>query len=243
MEEKHTSKIDIKELLAKFELNNIVYNSEAYSDFKNFNDETLMTWLLNLEDIIKLNFEQKTYTKNIKDNLYKILSIYRERFKDINVLNKINELITMLNKSSETNAYKMLKYEFDTRYIEIVEKNLARMAKLFNMAEMEEYVTVSICTDYEFLKSLTSEAKDKFLDRAIGNFDYLTSLNYLITLYGHILSDIELLDKIFDLLKCNMEISKYLRKRGLEQDGNLEDVYYESKVCLKKIKKIQKGGL
>lgn len=230
--------VDVRTLLAKYELNSIIYNSETYEEFKNFSDETLMTWLLNLEDIIKLNFEQKTFSKNSKDNLYKLLSIYRERFKDSSILNKASELITILNKSDETNVYGMLKKEFDIRYMSIVERSLVRMSKLFDINDIETFVTDSICSDYNFFKSLVEDNDATFFDLTSCDFMYLTSLSYLLSHYAYILKDKKIMDKILRLLKCNMEMSKDLKQRKID-DGNLEDVYYESRACLKKIKKLR----
>lgn len=237
MKETINEQVDIKTLLAKYELKTIIYDSEVYKEFKNFNDETLKTWLLNLEDVIKLNFEQKIYSKNVKNNLYKLLSIYRERFKEDYILNKVNELITILNKSDETNVYGMLKKEFDIRYMGIVERSLTH--KFYDNNDMESWVTDSICLDYNFLKSLVDDNDVDFLNLAMSDFIYLTSLNYLLTNYSYILKDKKIIDKILKLLKCNMEISKDLKRRGIDADGNLEDVYHESKACLKKIKKLK----
>lgn len=231
--------IDVKTLLAKYELNSVIYDSESYRQLKNFNDETLMTWLLNLEDIIKLNFEQKTFSKNVKDNLYKLLSIYRERFKDSFILNKVNELIIILNKSDETNVYGMLKKEFDIRYISIVERSLVRMSKLFDMNDIENFVTDSICSDYNFLKSLVDDNDATFCDLTSCDLIYLTSLSYLLNHYSYILKDKKIIDKILRLLEYNMETSKDLKQRGIDADGDLEDVYYESKSCLRKIQKLR----
>lgn len=239
MKETIKEQIDIKTLLAKYELKTIIYDSEAYKEFKSFDDETLKIWLSNLEDVIKLNLEQKIYSKNVKDNLYKILSIYRERFKESYILNKVNELITILNKSDETNVYGMLKKEFDIRYMSIAKRSLVRMSKLFDINDIEGFVIDSICSDYNFLKSLVDDNDAIFFDLTSCDFIYLTSLSYLLNHYAYILKDKKIIDKILRLLKCNMEISKDLKQRGLEQDGDLEDVYYESKACLKKIKKLK----
>lgn len=235
--------IDANLLLNLFTTENMIYDPSYYDTAINLTDEGLMKVFEIIEVNVRHNYEQQIYRASVKKNLYRLLELFRDRFKDNDIINKTNELRSILNLSKEANALEMLSEEFRVRCLDILPKGQRKKYCYCYTNVVDEIVNRSISYDYYFFDSLIRQDKETFMNTHSGQYIPLTNLSNLLYRYPMILKDKVVIDRLLELLNQNIEISKDLRKRGLEQDGDLEDVYYESRLCLKKIKKIQKGGL
>lgn len=159
-------KISYESLLSEFVMENVIFNALYYKVAKTLNDIDLKLLLSELKDAINYNYEEQIYSESIKENLYRLLSIYRERFNDGEILNTVNELITILNKSDDKNAVAFICEEYQIRFFNQFSKKKQRKIYTLNIPEVEKVVYQSICNDYYFLKNLKILNHNQFLGYA-----------------------------------------------------------------------------
>ncbi len=229
--------IDDNLLLKLFATENIIYDPSYYDIAINLTDEQLMKVLEIIEANIKHNYEQQIYRASVKENLYKLLEIFRDRFKDNDIIDKTNELRLILNLSKETNALEVLREEFRVRYLDIMPKGKRKKYRYCYTDVVEDLISRSISYDYYFFDSLIGQDKENFMNMNSGKYIPLTNLSNLLYRYPMILKDKMIIDRLLELLNQNIEISKDLRKRGLKNDGSVKDTKEQSVMCLKRIKK------
>lgn len=229
--------IDANLLLNLFATENMIYDPSYYDTAINLTDEKLMKVLEIIEVNIKHNYEQQIYRTSVKENLYKLLEIFRDRFKDNDIIDKTNELRLILNSSKEANALEVLGEEFRVRYLDIMPKIKRKKYHYCYTDVVEDLISRSISYDYYFFNSLMRQDKETFMNTNSGKYVSLTNLSNLLYRYPMILKDKMIIDRLLELLNQNIEISKDLRKKGLKIDGSVEDIKEESVMCLKRIKK------
>lgn len=236
----------IRNLKIEFFLQTIIFSSLGYDIVNKFDKEYLKKFLKQLQANIEVNLEWKAYSQSTKNNLYKILSLYRDNFKELEILNTINELITMLNKANTDNVENFLLAQFEIRYLN--KNNLKKIRKMgqINIFNVEESIYASIANDYFFLESLLSEDDDKFLVDNVCDQLSLASLKYMLEYCPDILQDSKIRKRIFELLECNISMAKQRCIEYENKETNKMDIFivpnevnYQSNDCLKKMKKIK----
>lgn len=211
-------------LLKIFLVQNIIFNPKFYELAKKYDDEELLYFFDELKTNIEYNFQNKIYSKTVKQRLFTILSIYEERFKDTNkeVYNMILHLKKILNKSGEDNVEFFLLEQFCNRHMNIFS---TKKLKKFNILDIENQIYCSMSKDLIFLCNLTEMDKETFIKETSSNLAMLFSLNYILISYPYIFTNKDLLDKVIGLLNYN-SLSK-------------KDIQIASKVCFQKIKKLK----
>lgn len=221
-----------KELLRTFFLTQAVAYSGILKPLIHSNNDELLKWLCNISNIIESNHITHVLSQDVKNTLYKILSMFRDRFNDSNVLNQVNELISLLNQSSEENYTQMMNKEFSDRILNIAPfKNSMKMKKL-DWGYLEQIIKSSICKDYGFFLGLIGESESEFLEQNVKSEWALTNISNLIVNYSKFLREQGLIDRIIKLLDYNISSPK-TREAVF---GSLQDC---SRICLKKIKRIK----
>ena len=231
--------VDTSLLLQLFATENIMYDPSYYDKAMTLNDDGLMEVLSILEVNIKHNYEQQIYPSSVKNNLYRLLQIYRDKYKNEAIINKTNELRSILNTSGEDNILDALRKEFRIRFLDIMPNRQRKNYCYCYRDKIETLVNQSISYDYYFFKSLVHEDKKEFIDIQRGRYIPLTNLSNLLYEFPFILKDKTTISKLLELLYENIEISKYLRKKGLNVEGEMEDTKDASNVCIKRIKKLK----
>ena len=229
--------VDTNLLLNLFSIDNMLHDPSYYDTAINLNDDQLMRMLNIIEASIRDNYEQQVYRTSVKKNLYRLLEIFRDRFKDNDIIDKTNELRLILNSSKETNALELLGEEFRVRYLDIMPKRERKKYRCCYTNVVEDLINRSISYDYYFFNSLIRQDKETFMNTHSGKYIALTNLSNLLHHYPMILKDKMIIDRLLELLNQNIEISKDLRRRGLKSDDSVEDIKEESVMCLKRIKK------
>ncbi len=195
------------------------------------NDE-LLKWLNNFSELIKDNYITHILSREIKNNLYSILSIFRNQFSDDSVLNQVNELISLLNQSSEENYVRMITDEFTDRVLCTMPIRKLISFKQDNFGELERIVKTSICKDHNFFVRLTKKTEQEFLGANVGSDWALTNLSNLLINYSEVLREQELIDRITKLLNYNLNLPK-------KEEPNFGSLQERSKICLRKIKRLK----
>ena len=221
-----------KEMLGQYFYTRAIIYDDSFKLFYNSSGNKIQTWLDNLSKLIYDNDKTHTLSMTVKDKLYKILSIFREKTDDFNILNQINELISLLNKSSEENYVQMITDEFANRVLNITPLNKIIEMKFRSWDLKEQMVTISFMEDSIFFIELTKTSESKFLKENIGSEIALPSISNLLVNHSEILKEPLIMDRIVKLLNYNIASPRPENSVF----GNLQD---SSKICLKKIKKIK----
>lgn len=196
------------------------------------NSDELLKWLHNFSKLIESNYETHVLSREIKNNLYRILFIFRNNFSDGEVLEQINRSILLLNNSTEENYVQMVTDEFNNRVLCTMPIRKLILFKSNNFEELEKIVKISICKDHNFFVRLTKESEKEFLDANVGSDWAPTNISNLLINYSEVLREPELMNRIMKLLNYNLS----LPKTGAPIFGSLQD---RSKVCLKRLKRLK----
>lgn len=220
------------QLITYFYIRALVYNRTLDDWFNTVDNNQLYFWLNYLDKFIRSGIKNNIFSLDIKNNLYRILSTFRNRTNDSSILNQVNELISLLNQSSEKGYERKMVDEFTTRVLRT--SPLKHLIKRIppNWELLEEMVIVSFMNDFTFLLGLTREPESSFLEANIGSDLAPSSISNLLIKHSWILREQALTDRIIKLLNYNISSSK-------SEDsifGNLQD---NSKICLKKIKRFK----
>lgn len=195
------------------------------------NDE-LLKWLYNFSALIESNYETHILSSEIKNNLYRILFIFRDKFSEVDVLEQVNRLILLLNNSTDENYVQMVTDEFINRVLCTMPIRKLIFFKTNNFEEVEKIVKTSICKDHNFFVRLTKESEKEFLDANVGSDWSLTNISNLIINYSEVLREPELMDRTMKLLNYNLSLPKV----DAPSFGSIQE---RSKVCLKRLKRLK----
>lgn len=224
--------VSYDKLINMFAFQNVIFNSLYHKLAQTLDNDELKSFLPDLYETINYNYQEQIYSSNIKDNFYRLFSVYREKFRDEDVLNTVNELITILNKSGDENALSFIFDQYEMRFSNQFSKRELRRIYAWNRFELERVVGQSICNDYYFLRELKMSSNDDFLEYASLQSLPLSNLTFMLINYPIFLKNEGLIPKILDLLYSNLE---RLKNEKLKLPG----IKYQTQDCLQKIRKLK----
>lgn len=227
---KQIIEVNKKQLKLAFATQMVIYSGDI-TFLNSLDNDDLINWLHNLSFVIYDNENTHILSPKVKYNLYEILSIFRDKFKDTDTLNQIGSLILSLNKTGYENYPKMMTDEFTDRVLRMTPLRKLIKIKELNFEYLENNVKISLCEDYSFFTNLMEESEDKFLDTNVGSNWALTNLCNLLSNYSPILKDDELISRITNLLNYNLALPK-------GEDTPFGTFHDHNKICLKKVKRL-----
>lgn len=188
------------DLIIHFYIRTLVYNHSSDDWFNTVDNNQLCFWLNNLDTFIRSGVKNNIFSLDIKNNLYRILSTFRDRSNDFSILNQVNELVSLLNKSSEKGYARMMVDEFTTRVLRIspLKKLIKRIPPDWEC--LEEMIIVSFMNDFNFFLGLTRCSESAFLELNIGSDLAPASIINLLIKHSWILREQALTDRIIKLL-------------------------------------------
>lgn len=220
----------VNNLLDGFMVNALVFGNNYQKFLKDLDNESLIGLLDYLEIYIKEN--SNIYSDNIKKHLYEILDYYCVRINDPEVLNRIKELVNILNQSIGADSKMFYVGQYRIRYAIYDNQN-----DIIDFRNLEKLVCKSIENDPIFLEQLLNCSEKEFLSYNAYNEVSLSNLNYLVSTYPEILQEKTLLSKIYKLLDINKEI-----KQPVNVESSMDYEYQKRlKGKSKKLKKIVKN--
>lgn len=228
-------RVKLNKLLEEFEINVIIYNHDFLNKLKEYDDEKLLQILDKLSEPIGINEEIHMYSKLEKDNLYDVLTYYRERFKNEEVYNKVNEYIRILNSSNDQFSGYYYLGQYHVRY-GVYEKYRKIAKEGINIDIIKEKTFASMINDYNFLFQLLYLDSAEFVLNNLGSELAFSNLNNLLFRYCYFILDPTLANKVMALLESNLNNME--TNCELERYNCSVDLGMKSKKLIKLIKKM-----
>lgn len=210
-------------LINRFFKDMIVFSSKVNDslDSIDFSEDDLYKFIQSICMDILNDYDYLYYDDNIKNNLFKILEVGREKYKSLNEM--INDSVSKLNLVQTS--------------IKIYQKELASRFDLLEKSDLQSKVDVlkrnihiSKANDFNFFTYLTDCDYKEFIEATKLNLIYLTNLNYLLNKYPYVV--LWEFEKVAGFLKENIEFTKD------KDDYDNKVLLNYSLNCCTKIKKI-----
>lgn len=201
-----------QKVLENLTLYNFLFSGDGYKYLQEQNDEDLLAILDIMEQTVRFNLQNNIFTNNIKQNIYKCLCVYKERFKGLEQIKDINELILLLNDSNDSRSKFFLRKQFIFNYINIISISCVFNA-LINIKSYEQQINQSLSSHLLFTSNLMNPAinVDDFVKKFLIDSNAVVSINYLWHCYPKIFMQDDVKEKIIALLRANQDfVEKYI---------------------------------
>lgn len=235
-----------EEIIQHFNLYYFIYSMEGSSLLKKMNDTEFFAFYDVMESIIKYNYLNNIFDGDIKRELYSCLGLYREKTKDETLLERINELITLLNKSNDVNFDDYFQKQFICHANNIcTHKQIEEV--LENFIDYKQQIYKIMANDVCLVSYLIDEelSIEEFIKTFLGKEYPMFTINYLINCYPELLKQEEIKEKINGLLLENSLFIKNYKKQvsignKLSYQIDDSDIMLFGKTSKKMMKKIKK---
>lgn len=234
-----------EQLLKTFVVSHFLFSGNAVDLLKNLDDLEFIDFYKVLKINIMNNAQSHIFTDNVKSVLYKVLNVYRERCKDNSFLEDINNMISVLNTSTDENSEKFLKSQFIAHYNTIIPNN-KKVRILNNIKDFEGIINETLSNDIYLYNSLIDSnlSMSEFIMKYLFK-DYMPTINYLLNCFPELFKQEGIKDKMYGLLLGNSLALKNPEKyTNLIKIHNInindEKLKILRKFSTKKLKKIKK---
>ena len=236
-----------EEIIQHFNLYHFIYGMEGSNLLKKMNEDDFFAFYDVIESIIKYNYLNNIFDGDIKRELYNCLGLYREKTKDETFLERINELITLLNKSNDVNLDDYFHKQFICHANNICTRKQIEEV-LENLIDYKQQIYKIMANDVCLVSHLIDEelSIEEFIKTFLGKEYPMFTINYLINCYPELFKQEEIKEKIIGLLLGNSLVIKDYKKQvnisnklGYQVDESEIMLFGKtSKKMMKKIKKI-----
>ena len=96
--------MNLDRIIEEFEAEHLLYTKEYYKELDQDEHADVEQILCKIGKKIESNEKTQIYNDQIRNNLYNILSVIRNKTEDIKIKEEVNRLITILNKTDKYNA-------------------------------------------------------------------------------------------------------------------------------------------
>lgn len=235
-----------EEIIQHFNLYHFIYGMEGARLLKKMDEDDFFAFYEVIESIINYNYLHNIFDSDVKKELYSCLGLYRERTKDETFLEKINELITLLNKSNDVNLDEYLKKQFICHANNIFTHKQVE-GVLENITDYKQQIYKIMANDVYVVNYLIDEkiCKEEFVKIFLGKEYPMFTINYFINCYPEIFKQEEIKKKINGLLLENSLVIKDYKKQvnisnKLGYQVNESEIRLFGKTSKKMMKKIKK---
>lgn len=236
-----------EEIVQHFNLYYFIYSMEGSNLLKKMNDTEFFAFYEVIENIINYNYLHNVFDNDVKKELYSCLGLYRERTKDETFLEKINDLIILLNKSNDANLNEYLQKQFICHSNNIfTHKQIESF--LESLTDYKQQIYSIMVNDVYLVSYLIDEnvCKEEFVKTFLGKECPMLTINYLINCYPELFKQEEIKEKIIGLLLGNSLVIRDYKKQvniSNKLGYKIDDIDImlfgkPSKKMMKKIKKI-----
>ena len=207
----------------------LVFSGEYKETISNLDEMFRRDAFENLCFYIQNNYFITEFDSNITNNLYHILNYFREFYHDSADVDLINNSIATLNKLN--NKKSIYVPEFNCRFKYIYNFRSRRDIIKHDMDYLKDSVNLSIINDVIFLENLFALDTFEFCEENKEKIIPLTNIMALMNDYPMIFKDEELVSKMLELLKINIENNS--NKNKYSNKLYLSSVLTEGKVLKK----------
>ncbi len=185
-------------------INFLIFSEDRKVCLNNLKEKTKRLVFTNLCFNIINNIYITRFDSNITNNIYSLLSEFREIYKnDANDVELINEAIATLNKLN--NKKSIYVSEFNIRFKYIYNFKMRREIIRNDMQYLKNSVDLSVISDAIFFEDMCTLSTIDFCDEHKGNFISLSNIMALVHNFPDVFKDDELTNKMLNLLETNIK--------------------------------------
>lgn len=228
--------MNLDRIIEEFEAEHLLYTKEYYKELDQDEHADVEQILCKIGKKIEYNEKTQIYNDQIRNNLYNILSVIRNKTEDIKIKEEVNRLITILNKTDKYNADEYMYAQIFNRF-KYFDKKGFTLINSENISGMEDEMYKYYEGDLSLVNSLIYDSDEDFIDKYYGRFDTMYNISYILVKHPEILNHINIKTRIEGYL-TNL-LSNLKSKNLTLSSAQIKTLKTNAKNCLNMVKKYE----